>query len=92
MATYAPAFLIDIICCQRIIPTGKKAKQKLAGDDVMMSEAQDEMMAESQTQDSEQWSLYEVLTPLAEKIIQDSVIHLRNLVIIVPLILVFLML
>ena len=71
---YAPVFLLEIICCQRIVPTGKKAKQKLASDDVWMSEAQDEMKADNQASDSEQWSLFEVLTPLAEKIIQDPVI------------------
>ena len=83
--TYAPNFLIDIICCQRITPTGKKTKQKLAVDDVFMSEAQDEMMSESQTSDSEQWSLYEVLTPLAEKILQDSVIHHSDLIVLLLL-------
>ena len=77
--------LIDVTCCQRITPTGKKTKQKLAVDDVFMSEAQDEMMSESQTSDSEQWSLYEVLTPLAEKIIQDSVIYHSDLIVLLLL-------
>ena len=72
---YGPVFLLEIICCQKIVPTGKKGKQKLAGDDVWMSEAQDETKADNQASDSEQWSLFEVLTPLAEKIIQDPVIH-----------------
>lgn len=75
MHLYASIIPIDIICCQRIVPTGKKAKQRLADDDVLMSDTRDEAMTESQASDSEQWSLFEVLTPLAEKIIQDQVIQ-----------------
>lgn len=67
------SYVIETICCQRIVPTSKKAKQKFTSDDVLMSEGQDEMMADTQASDSEQWSLFEVLTPLAEKIIQDPV-------------------
>ena len=75
MHSYASFIPIDTTCCQRIVPTGKKAKQRLADDDVLMSDTQDEVMTESQASDSEQWSLFEVLTPLAEKIIQDPVIQ-----------------
>lgn len=75
MYSYASIIPIDITCCQRIVPTGKKAKQRLADDDVLMSDTRDEAMTESQASDSEQWSLFEVLTPLAEKIIQDQVIQ-----------------
>lgn len=73
MYSYVSIILIDIICCQRIVPTDKKAKQRLADDDVLMSDSPDEAMTESQVSDSEQWSLFEVLTPLAVKIIQDRV-------------------
>ena len=39
-----------------------------------MAESQDEPMADpSMKSDLEQWSLFEILTPLAERIIQDSV-------------------
>ena len=69
-----PTFLfVEFTCCQKIVPASKKARQKLPSDDVFMSEAQDEMMANTHASDSEQWSLFEVLTPLAEKIVQDHV-------------------
>jgi hypothetical protein len=75
MHSYASIILIDITCCQRIVPTDKKAKQRLTDDDVLMSDTPDEAMTESQASDSEQWSLFEVLTPLAVKIIQDRIIQ-----------------
>ena len=62
-----------MICCQKVHGTGKKGKNKHDGDDCLMVESQDETMADPQSTDSEQWSLFEVLTPLAEKIIQDPV-------------------
>ena len=63
----------EIVCCRKIVPVGKKGRQKIASDDALMSEVEDETMTDSQAVYSEQWSLFEILTPLAEKIIQDAV-------------------
>ena len=64
-----------MICCQRLTGTSKRGKNKHDGDDIMMADTQDETMAEpmTQTSDSEQWSLFETLKPLAEAIIQEPV-------------------
>lgn len=79
-------FSLEIICSQKIDGTVKKGRQKLESDDVFMADSQDEAMEDpSTTSESEQWSLFEILTPLAERIIQDSVsntlhvIHLLHL-------------
>ena len=77
MACYVKlCFFTEVICCQRISGTSKRNKHKHGseGDDVFMAESHDEPMADTSiTPDTEQWSLFEVLTPLAERIIQDSV-------------------
>ena len=70
---YVKFLYIEVICCQRVVTAGRKGKQRIASDDVFTTESQDEMMADAQALDSEQWSLFEVLTPLGEKIIQDPV-------------------
>ena len=65
---------VEIICSQKISGTSKKGKQRHESDDVFMAESLDEAMADPPTaSDSEQWSLFEILSPLAEKLIQDSV-------------------